>query len=239
LYADEDQILDAFRSGGGMGWHEHDHRLFRGTERFFRTGYAAHLVQEWLPALTGVQAKLERGAKVADVGCGHGASTIIMAQAYPESTFVGVDYHETSVQIARERADEAGVAERVHFEVGSAGQLQGSYDLITLFDCLHDMPDPLGALRAVRAAVAPDGWVMLIEPASGDAVEDMLNPLGRLFIAASLFICLPSGLSAEPRAGLGNQVGPTRTLALAREAGFSCAREASRAPFNIVYELRP
>jgi 2-polyprenyl-3-methyl-5-hydroxy-6-metoxy-1,4-benzoquinol methylase len=234
-----DRLTDAFRTGAGIGWHEHHPDMFEGTERFFRPGYLAHLTTEWIPAFDGLAERLGSGATVADVGCGLGASTQIMAEAYPASAFVGIDYHEPSVRMARERTHQAGLDERLRFEVGTAQQVTGAYDLVALFDCLHDMPDPLAALRAVRAAVKPDGWVMLVEPASGDTVEDVLNPLGRLFIAASTFICLPSGLSAEPRAGLGNQAGPTRTLALAREAGFTHVREASRTPFNIIYELRP
>jgi 2-polyprenyl-3-methyl-5-hydroxy-6-metoxy-1,4-benzoquinol methylase len=234
-----DRLTDAFRDGAGIAWHEHHPDMFEGTERFFRPGYAANLTTEWIPAFDGLADRLQAGATVADVGCGLGTSTRIMAQAYPASTFVGIDYHEPSVRMARERAADAGLTERLRYEIGSAQQLDGRYDLIAFFDCLHDMPDPMAALRAARAAVAPDGWVMLVEPASGDRVEDLLNPLGRLFIAASLFVCLPSGLSAEPRTGLGNQAGPARTLALAREAGFGRAREAVRTPFNAVYELRP
>ena len=234
-----DRLGEAFRTGEGMGWHEHHEDLFEGTERFFRPSYLAHLTTEWIPALTGLEERLRGGAQVADVGCGLGASTRIMAQAYPASFFVGLDYHEQSIALARERAEAAGLTDRLRFDALPADRLTGHYDLVTLFDCVHDMPDPLGALQAVRRGVRDDGWVLMVEPISGDLVEDALNPVGRLYAAASVFLCLPSGLSAEPRTGLGNQVGPARTLALAEQAGFQRAREAARTPFNIVYELRP
>ncbi|WP_028927215.1 class I SAM-dependent methyltransferase [Pseudonocardia acaciae] len=238
-----DRLTEAFRTGEGFGWHEHHEDMFVGTERFFRPGYLAHLTGEWIPALTGVADRLAAGALVADVGCGLGASTVIMASAYPASTFVGVDYHRPSIDMACGRAAEAGVADRVSFRVAGAADLatsaEGRYQLITFFDCLHDMPDPLGALRAARAAVAEDGRVMLVEPMSWDRVSDALNPLGRLLAGASLFICLPSGLSAPPAAGLGNQAGPRRTQELAVEAGFSDARVATATDFNLVYELTP
>jgi 2-polyprenyl-3-methyl-5-hydroxy-6-metoxy-1,4-benzoquinol methylase len=233
----QDRLVDAFRSGAGMGWHEHHADMFEGTERFFRPGYLANLTTGWIPALTGLERRLEQGARVADVGCGLGASTRIMAERYPRSTFLGLDYHEVSIATARDKARD--LADRLSFQVAGAQDLTGDYDLITFFDCLHDMPDPVAALRTARQAIADDGWVMLVEPASGDRLEDALNPVGRLFAAASVFICLPSGLSAEPAAGMGNQAGPARTLALAEEAGFSRAREATRGPFNVVYELRP
>lgn len=234
-----DRIGEAFRTGEGMGWHEHHQDLFEGTERFFRPGYLAHLTSEWIPAFPGLVERLSTGAQVADVGCGLGASTRIMAAAYPASSFVGIDSHEGSIALAREKAEAAGTGDRVRFEAQSADELTGDYDLVTLFDCLHDMPDPLAALQTVRRTVRDDGWVLMVEPMSGDRIEDALNPVGRLYAAASVLLCLPSGLSAEPRAGLGNQVGPARTLALAQQAGFSRAREATRTPFNIVYELRP
>lgn len=233
-----DRLTEAFRSGAGIGWHEHHEDLFVGTERLFRPGYLAHLVAEWIPALDGLDARLRAGARVVDVGCGLGASTRIMAAAYPESSFLGTDYHEGSVALARERAAEAGL-DRIEFRVGSAAEVSGSHDLVTMFDCLHDMPDPAAALRATRSAVADDGWVLLVEPVSGDRVEDSLNPVGRLFAGASMFLCLPSGLSAEPRTGLGSQAGPARTMGLARDAGFSRVRVAATTPLNLVYELRP
>ena len=234
-----DRLEEGFRSGGGMGWHEHHPDMFEGTERFFRPGYLAHLVSDWVPALPGLADRLEQGGRVADVGCGLGASTRILAEAYPQATLVGLDYHASSVRAAQDKAAAAGLADRVSFVVAGAQDLTGTYDLVAMFDCLHDMPDPLAALQAVRAAVADDGWVMLVEPISGDSVEDALNPVGRLFAGASVLICLPSGLSDEPRAGLGNQAGPARTLALAERAGFTRTREATRTPFNIIYELRP
>lgn len=234
-----DRITDAFRTGEGMGWHEHHPDLFHGTERFFRPSYVNFLAAQWIPALPGLAERLQAGARVADVGCGLGASTRIMARTYPACTFVGRDYHDASIEEARRKAGGEGVADRITFEVGSAVDLHGEYDLITFFDCLHDMPDPLGALRAARASLHPDGWVLLVEPVSGDTIEDVLNPVGRTYAAASVLICLPCGLSAEPRTGLGNQVGPTRTMALAHQAGFTRAREATRTPFNVVYELRP
>lgn len=234
-----DRLTEAFRTGAGIGWHEQHPDMFEGTERFFRPGYLANLTTSWIPSLTGVEARLTAGARVADVGCGFGASTIIMAKAYPNSTFEGVDYHEPSIEAARSRAARAGVADRVTFRVAGAADLSGAYDLIAFFDCLHDMPDPLSALRAARAALAADGSVMLVEPMSWDNVEEALNPLGKVMAAASTFVCLPSGLSADPAYGLGNQAGPARTGEIAREAGFSDARVAAATDFNLVYELRP
>jgi 2-polyprenyl-3-methyl-5-hydroxy-6-metoxy-1,4-benzoquinol methylase len=234
-----DRLTEAFRTGEGIGWHEHHPDMFEGTERFFRPGYLAYLTNSWIPSLTGPATSLTAGARVADVGCGFGASTIIMAKAYPNSTFEGVDYHQPSIEAARSRADAAGVADRVTFRVAGAADLGGSYDLITFFDCLHDMPDPVGALRAARAATAAGGSVMLVEPMSWNSVEEALNPLGKVMAGASTFICLPSGLSSDPAYGLGNQAGPDRTCEVAREAGFSDARVAASTDFNLVYELRP
>jgi 2-polyprenyl-3-methyl-5-hydroxy-6-metoxy-1,4-benzoquinol methylase len=234
-----DRLTEAFRTGAGIAWHEQHEDMFEGTERFFRPGYLASLASSWIPSLTGAEERLADGARVADVGCGFGASTIIMAQAYPNSTFEGIDYHRPSIDAARSRAAAAGVAERVMFRVAGAAELSGSYDLITFFDCLHDMPDPAGALRAARAGTADGGSVMLVEPMSWDSVQDCRNPLGKLLAAASTFICLPSGLSAAPAEGLGNQAGPARTCELARGAGFSEARIAAATDFNLVYELRP
>lgn len=234
-----DRLTEAFRTGAGIGWHEHHEDMFEGTERFFRPGYLANLTSSWLPSLTGAAKRLADGARVADVGCGFGASTIIMAQAYPNSTFEGLDYHRPSIEAARGRAAAAGVAERVTFRVAGANDLSGRYDLITFFDCLHDMPDPAGALRAARAATADGGTVMLVEPMSWDSIEETLNPLGKLMAGASTFICLPSGLSAAPAYGLGNQAGPAATRELAHDAGFSGARVAAATDFNLIYELRP
>lgn len=234
-----DRLTEAFRTGAGIAWHEQHEDMFEGTERFFRTGYLANLTSSWIPSLTGVDKRLADGARVADVGCGFGASTIIMAQAYPNSTFEGIDYHQPSIEAARGRAAAAGVADRVTFRVAGAADLSDHYDLITFFDCLHDMPDPVGALRAARAATADHGSVMLVEPMSWDSVEESLNPLGKLLAAASTLICLPSGLSAAPAYGLGNQAGPARTRELARGAGFTDARLAASTDFNLIYELRP
>jgi 2-polyprenyl-3-methyl-5-hydroxy-6-metoxy-1,4-benzoquinol methylase len=234
-----DRLTEAFRTGEGIGWHEQHEDMFVGTERFFRPGYLANLTTSWIPALPGVEERLRAGGSVADVGCGLGSSTVIMAQAYPRSRMVGLDYHPESVELAQSRAEAAGVADRVTFRVAPATDLAGQYDFITFFDCLHDMPDPVGALRAARDAVGEGGAVMLVEPMSWDRVPDALNPLGRLLLGASMFVCLPSGLSADPAAGLGNQAGPARTCEIAREAGFGTARLATSTEVNHVYELRP
>ena len=234
-----DRLTEAFRTGAGIAWHEQHEDMFEGTERFFRPGYLANLASSWIPSLAGAEKMLADGARVADVGCGFGASTIIMAQAYPNSTFEGVDYHRPSIDAARARAAAAGVADRVTFRMAGAADLSGSYDLITFFDCLHDMPDPASALRAARAATADGGGVMLVEPMGWDSVEEATNPLGKLMAAASTLVCLPSGLSAAPAYGLGNQAGPAKTCELAHDAGFSAARIAAATDFNLVYELRP
>jgi SAM-dependent methyltransferase len=240
LYADEDQILEAFRSGGGMGWHEHDHRLFRGTERFFRPGYRANLVPEWIPTLDGVQEKLESGAKVADIGCGHGASTIIMAEAFPKSQFFGFDYHDASIKRARQAADEAGVGDRITFEVAPAKDYPGSgYDLVCVFDCLHDMGDPVGAAAQVLSTLDADGTWMIVEPFAGDRVEDNLNPVGRVFYGASTVICTPASLSQEVGLALGAQAGEKRLTEVLNEAGFTRVRRATETPFNLILEARP
>jgi transcriptional regulator with XRE-family HTH domain len=232
LYADEEKILDAFRSGEGMGWHEHDHRLFRGTERFFRPGYRAHLVSEWIPALEGVQEKLERGAMV--------ASTILMADAFPNSQFCGFDYHPASIERAREAADEAGVADRIAFEVAAAKDYPGSgYDLVTVFDCLHDMGDPAGASGHVHETLAPDGTWMIVEPFAGDRVEENLNPIGRIFYGASTMICTPASLSQEVGLALGAQAGEARLGEVIKQGGFSSVRRATETPFNLILEARP
>jgi SAM-dependent methyltransferase len=240
LYADEDQILEAFRSGEGMGWHEHDHRLFRGTERFFRPGYRASLVAEWIPALNGVQEKLERGAKVADVGCGHGASTIIMAQAFPNSEFFGFDYHAPSIQRAREAAREAGVDDRITFATAAAKEYPGTgYDLVTVFDCLHDMGDPVGASRHVLETLDSDGTWMIVEPFANDRVEENLNPVGRVFYGASTVICTPASLSQEVGLALGAQAGEARLTDVVQQGGFTRVRRATETPFNLILEARP
>ena len=240
LYADEDQILEAFRSGGGMGWHEHDHRLFRGTERFFRPGYRAHLVTEWIPALEGVQAKLERGAKVADVGCGHGASTVIMAKAFPNSEFFGFDYHDASIQRARKAAQEAGVGDRITFEVASAKDYpDGGYDLVCVFDCLHDMGDPVGASAHVLETLDSDGTWMIVEPFANDRVEENLNSVGRVFYGASTVICTPASLAQEVGLALGAQAGEAQLTDVLKQGGFSRVRRATETPFNLILEARP
>ena len=240
LYADEDRILEAFRSGRGMGWHEHDHRLFRGTERFFRPGYRGNLVSEWIPALDGVEAKLERGAKVADVGCGHGASTIIMAEAFPNSQFVGFDYHEASIERAGEAAREADVGDRLSFEVAAAKDYPGSgYDLVCVFDCLHDMGDPVGAAAHVRQTLDGDGTWMIVEPFANDRVEENLNPVGRIFYGASTVICTPASLAQEGGLALGAQAGQARLTEVLSEGGFTRVRRATETPFNLILEARP
>ena len=237
---DSPKILDVARSGAGFGWHEHVHDVHEGCERFFRPGYNAHLVGEWLPALEGVVEKLERGARVADVGCGHGASTILMAQAFPNSTFVGSDYHAGSIETARARAQEAGVADRVQFVVEPAAAYAGSgYDLVTTFDCLHDMGDPVGASRHVLGTLKPDGTWMIVEPYAGDRVEDNLNPVGRAYYSFSTLLCTPASLSQEVGLALGAQAGEARIRDVVRAGGFTRFRRAAETPFNLVFEARP
>jgi SAM-dependent methyltransferase len=238
--ADSPHIVDAAREGDGFGWGEHGHDVHEGCERFFRTGYNANLVESWLPALDGVVSKLERGGRVADVGCGHGASTILMAKAFPNSTFVGTDYHDGSIATARERAQEAGVADRVRFDVTPASAYGGSgYDLVTMFDCLHDMGDPVGAAQHVRETIAPDGTWMIVEPAAGDRVEDNLNPVGRAYYGFSTFLCTPASLSQEVGLALGAQAGEARIRDVVVAGGFTRFRRAAETPFNLVFEARP
>jgi 2-polyprenyl-3-methyl-5-hydroxy-6-metoxy-1,4-benzoquinol methylase len=234
------RLAEAFRTGAGVGWHEHEASLFRGTARFFRPGYAANLTESWLPALDGVTEKLTTGARVADIGCGHGYSTMLMANAYPASTFTGYDYHPESIEAARKLSAETGVTDRVDFEVATAKDFPGrDFDLITYFDCLHDMGDPVGALAHARSALAPDGTVMLVEPYAGDNVSDNLNPLGRLFYSASTLICTPASLSQEVGAALGAQAGESRLREVSNQAGFSRFRRATETPFNLILEARP
>jgi SAM-dependent methyltransferase len=239
-YADHDVFVDAFRTGAGVGWHEHDERLFSGVVRLFRPGYAAHLVDEWLPALDGVVEKLRAGARVADVGCGLGASTLIMAQAFERSTFVGFDIHQLSIEAARKAAAQAGVNQWVKFEVTTAKDFPGTgYDLVCLFDALHDMGDPVGAARHIRQALASDGTLLLVEPIAGDAVEQNLNPVGRTYYGLSTVICTPGSLAQEVGLGLGAQAGERQLAIVLREAGFSHVRRATETPFNIILEARP
>ena len=235
------KIIEAFRTGKGLGWHEHDPNLFQGTERFFRPGYNANLVANWIPALEGVEAKLAAGAQVADIGCGHGASTLILAKAYPRSTFVGFDYHAPSIESARRRAVEAGLGERVRFEVASAKDFpgRGQYDLVAFFDCLHDMGDPVGASAHVRESLKPDGTWMLVEPFAHDKVEDNLNPIGRVFYSVSTLVCTPASLSQEVGLALGAQAGEGRLRDVLGKAGFTRVRRATETPFNLVIEARP
>ncbi len=239
LWLDEEKVLNAFRTGNGVGWHEHHPRLFFGTEAFFRSGYKANLTTRWIPALNGVEEKLKAGGKVADVGCGHGASTIVMAQAYPSSSFVGFDYHPASIQTARQRADEAGVGERVTFQVATAKEYPGAdYDLICFMDCLHDMGDPVGAAKHARQALAENGAVLLVEPFAGDDVQSNLNPVGRLYYAASTAICAPNSRAQEVGLALGAQAGEDRLREIMRDAGFGRFRRAAETPFNLVLEAR-
>ena len=237
-FKDRQKLAERYRSGDGFGWHEHDPELFMGTEQFFRPGYRTHLVAEWIPALQGVEEKLKRGgAKVADVGCGHGISTTLMAEAYPESEFTGFDYHDASIERARELADGVGNAK---FEVASAKDFPGEgYDLVCFFDCLHDMGDPVGAMKHVRETIDDDGTVMLVEPFAGDSLNDNLNPVGRIYYTASTLVCTPSSLDQEVGLGLGAQAGEARLGEVAEEAGFSRFRRATETPFNLVLEAKP
>jgi SAM-dependent methyltransferase len=233
------KVTEAFRTGCGLGWHEHDPDLFEGVERFFRPGYNANLVSSWIPALDGVQAKLTAGGHVADIGCGHGASTIIMAQAFPRSTFVGFDYHRESIEHARERAAQAGVGDRVTFEVAKAKDYPGTYDLAACFDCLHDMGDPVGAATHVRQSLKPGGTWLLVEPNAADRLEDNLNPVGRLFYSVSTLVCTQASLAQEVGTALGAQAGEARLRDVVTRAGFRHFRVATQTPFNLVCEVRP
>ncbi len=235
----EPRVSEAFRHGKGVGWHEHDPALFRGTERFFRPSYNVNLVSSWIPALEGVEGKLAAGACVADVGCGHGASTIIMAKAFPKSTFIGFDYHPPSVEAARQRAAEAGVGDRVSFKIASAKDYPGAYDLVAFFDCLHDMGDPVGAAAHVRKSLGADGTWLLVEPYAADTVEENLNPLGRLFYSVSTLVCTQASLAQEVGLALGAQAGEARLRDVMQQAGFSRFRRVTETPFNLVFEVRP
>jgi SAM-dependent methyltransferase len=235
-----ERIIEAIRTNGGFGWHEHRPGLFEGTERFFRPGYVSNLVSSWIPALDGVEQKLRDGAKAADVGCGHGASTLLLGESYPRSRIVGFDYHTPSIEQARKRATEAGLATRVFFEVAAAADFPGQdYDLVAIFDALHDMPDPLGAARHIREALRPDGTFLLVEPYANDKLEDNLNPISRLAYCASTVVCVPHSMTDEPRTALGAQAGEARLTEVLNQAGFSRVRRAAATPFNLVLEARP
>ena len=237
VYNDEPKLAEAFRSGKGLHWGEHCNCLFCGVERFFRPGYRAHLVAEWLPALDGVVAKLERGARVADVGCGHGASTLLMAQAFPNSEFVGIDYHDGSIAHARKQANGTS---NVRFEVARAQDFSaGDFDLVAMFDALHDMGDPVGAIAHIRTTLKPDGTLMLVEPMAGDSLADNLNPVGRVYYAGSTHICVPTALNQEVGLALGAQAGEKRIGEVVRAGGFSQFRKAAATPFNMILEARP
>ena len=236
----EEKMTERFKTGKGLGWHEHHPELFVGTERFFRPGYAANLISSWIPALEGVEEKLQKGARVADVGCGLGASTILMAKHYPNSEFVGFDYHDKSIQTAKKRAKDAGVANRIKFQVAKAKNYPGKgYDFVTFFDCLHDMGDPAGASSHVRKTLKKDGTWMIVEPAAGDKLEDNLHPIGRAFYGASTLLCTPASLSQEVGLALGAQAGEKRLREVVSSGGFTRFRRATQTPFNLIFEARP
>lgn len=234
-----DRIAERFRSGDGVAWGDQDSHVHTGCERFFRPGYLAHLTSAWIPALAEVEGALVTGARVADVGCGHGATALILAAAYPASQVTGFDGHPASIEAARKRAADAGVTDRVRFEVGTADAFPGQYDLVTMFDCLHDMGDPVGAARHVRQALAPDGAFLLVEPQAADSWEDNFNPVGAAYYGFSTLLCTPSSLSQPTGAALGAQAGPARLGDIAKQAGFSRVRRVADTPFNLVLELRP
>jgi len=234
------RIADSFRTGAGMGWHEHDDGVFHGCEKFFRPGYAANLVSSWIPALQDVKEKLEAGARVADVGCGKGASTLLMAKAFPNSRFFGFDYHDKSIEAARESAQREGISDRVSFEVSKAKDYPGKdYDFVAVFDCLHDMGDPVGAASHVRQSMSKDGSWMIVEPFANDRLQDNLNPVGRVYYSFSTLLCTPCSRSQEVGLCLGAQAGEARIHEVISSAGFSRFRRAAETPFNIVYEARP
>ncbi len=236
---DEEKIAQIYRTGKGMAWHEHERGLFEGCERFFRPTYLANLVSSWIPALDGVEKKLKTGARVADIGCGHGASTLLMAKAYPKSQFIGFDYHAPSIETARKKAKAAQVSDRVTFQVAPSKGFPGTdYDLVAFFDCLHDMGDPAGAARHVRESLAPGGTWMIVEPFAHDEVAQNLNPIGRIMYSASASVCVPCSLSQEVALGLGAQAGPAKIEKVVRGGGFTRFRKASETPFNMVFEAR-
>lgn len=236
----EEEITERFKTGKGMGWHEHHPELFVGTERFFRPGYAANLMSSWIPALEGVKEKLERGATVADVGCGLGASTVLMAKSFPKSRFFGFDYHDKSIETAKQRAKDAGVGDRIEFKVAKAKDYPGAdYDFVTFFDCLHDMGDPVGASAHVHHSLKKDGTWMIVEPAAGDKLEDNMHAIGRAFYGASTLLCTPASLSQEVGLALGAQAGEKRLRDVVMSSGFSRFRRATETPFNLIFEVRP
>jgi len=239
-FHDTDLIEQAFRTGQGVGWHEHHHDLFRGTERFFRPNYTANLITSWIPALDGVEAKLNKGARVADVGCGHGSSTILMAKSYPNSRFSGFDYHAGSIDYARQAAERAGVADRIKFEIAAAMEFPGNgYDFVCFFDCLHDMGDPAGAARHVRSSLAENGTWMIVEPFAHDEPEKNHNPVGRIYYSASTVICTPASRAQEVGLALGAQAGEARIREVVTAGGFTRFRRATETPFNLVFEAQP
>ena len=239
LMKDEEKITQIYRTGEGMGWHEHEKGLFEGCERFFRPTYLANLVSSWIPALEGVEAKLKAGARVADIGCGHGASTLLMAKAYPNSQFVGFDYHAPSIETARKKAQAAEVSDRVTFQVAPSKEFPGTnYDLVAFFDCLHDMGDPAGAAGHVRKSLAPGGTWMIVEPFAHDEIAKNLNPVGRIMYSASATVCVPCSLSQEVALGLGAQAGPANIEKVVRSGGFKYFHKAAETPFNMVFEAR-
>jgi len=235
----EPELRKAFRTGEGIGWHEHDEDVFHGTERFFGPSYGANLIA-WIEALEGIEETLQAGGRVADVGCGHGAPTIRMAEAYPNSTIVGIDYHKASIAVARERAETVGVADRVDFEVGTAREYEGSdYDLVTMFNCFHDMGDPVGVAAHVRETLAEDGSWMIVEPYAEDRVQDNLTPFGRLAYSISTVACTPNSLSQDVGYGLGAQAGEEQTQEVVTEGGFTRFRRAAETPTSLVFEAKP
>jgi len=236
----EPAVTEAFRTGGGIGWHEHDREVVIGCERFFRPGYVGNLTSSWLPALDGVTDKLRAGGRVADIGCGMGASTILMAQEFGNSTFVASDYHQGSIDGARKRAAEAGVGERIAFEVASAQTFSGTgFDLVTTFDCLHDMGDPVGAARHIRESMDSDGTWMVVEPFAQDTVAENMNPVGRVYYSFSTFLCVPNAMSQPGGYTLGAQAGASGVRQVVTDAGFTRFRQVAETPFNLVYEVRP
>ncbi|WP_328725313.1 class I SAM-dependent methyltransferase [Streptomyces sp. NBC_00259] len=236
----EPRITEAFRTGEGVAWHEHDEDVFVGCDAFYRPGYVAELIPNWIPALDGVDEKLTAGARVADLGCGLGSSSLLLAEAYPRTSVVGSDYHAESIERARKKAAEAGSGDRVSFEVASAQTFSGTdYDLVMMFDCLHDLGDPLGAARRVRQALAPDGTWLLVEPYASDEVEENFNPVGRLYYSGSTFLCVPNGLSQPGGRALGAQAGEAAVRQVMADAGFTRFHRAARTAFNLVYEIRP